>query len=302
MSWEPQFRPRAALFGDVVPTNSNGTPRPPIKGCRYLTLHYTGVTSTSYADFGDSPDEIRSIQAYAVNAKKPWEYNYAVDTEGVVWEYAGTYQAAHSAGENLEAIGVILLLGVNEAPTERMIDAVRWLRWVLVAFQTLRPYGQHEVRPHKDMPGAATPCPGQLVLARWESFTAPWIPAPSPAPAPEAKPASHKWLEPDCRFTLQAGDSPWGVARIAYGTGTRYPELVARNPGTWTVGRQVVVPGASGAGFRVRPGDSPWSILADIWPNESPAKRLETFIRWNGGASRVLRPGDVVYAPYEVMR
>lgn len=290
----PEFRERAALFGDQLPRNSNGTMRPKLANVPWITVHYTG-SNVNYGDFDDSPAEIRGIQAYAVSAKKPWEYNYVLDTQGVMWCYAGEYQAAHSAGENSKSVGVLWLLGVNDNPTDAMIETFRWFRWVMVQFGLVAV--NHEVRPHKNMPGAATICPGDRVMARWNDLMVPWNPNPVPPSPPPDPGDQYKWLEPNCQFMLQPGDSPWSVATAAYGSGGAYQVLVDANPGPWTVGRQVVVPNANGVKFKVRPGDSPWKILADVWPGQSPAEMLPTFYRWNGSENRVLAPGDIVYCP-----
>jgi hypothetical protein len=139
----------------------------------YLTIHYTG--GGLWLDPDDTPDELRSIQNYAQSASKPWEYNYVIDGQGIVWEYAGTYQAAHSGGENEIAIGVLLLVGLSgsyfEVPTPQMIEATRELRAWLVAMGHLAQ--NHQMLQHNQMPGAATACPGQEVINRWDQFTAP---------------------------------------------------------------------------------------------------------------------------------
>lgn len=271
----------------------------------YITVHYTGV-NVPYGDWNDSPQEIRNIQAWAASAAKrtPWEYNYVFDTQGNVWEYAGLYQAAHSGGENSLAYGCLFLNGTHDEPTAAQIEAFRWWRWVLVQFNHLAE--NHQMRPHRDMPAAQTSCPGGLILGKWNLLSQPWVDTPAPPPPPPPTPdppapTAEKWIEPNCRFTLSPGDSPWAVAHIAYGDGRRYPELVTHNPGLWYVGRQVIVPGAAGAGFKVRPGDGPYAILRDIWPADDPNTRLATFYRWNGGPGRVLHPGDIVYAPVDPM-
>lgn len=289
------FHERSALWGGQMPVNNNGSPRPLLAQHRpYLTVHYTGA-SVNYGDFGDSPQEIRAIQAWAASAAKrtPWEYNYVIDTESNVWEYAGLYQAAHSSGENSLSYGVLLLLGINDDVTLGQLGAFRWWRWVLGAFGHLAP--NHEVRGHGDMPGASTGCPGDRVRAQWNNLLMPWEETPPEQPPPGG-PIS---LDPHCQFMLMPGDSPWTVASIAYGDGNRYSELVAANPGSWGVGRRVVVPNEAGARYTVQPGDSPWSILATIWPNDSPNIRLNTFVRWNGGSGHVLSPGELVWAPVE---
>jgi hypothetical protein len=171
---EPPFSyvERGEVWPGQLPTSSGGSFRPILNLRRpYLTCHYTGAGI--WADFGDTIPESRSIQLYAVSAKKPWEYNFIVDTEGTVVEYAGFYQAAHSEGENALAIGVLWLLGPGEQPTPKQVLAFRQLRWWLVQGEWLAP--DHRPTPHKDMPGAATVCPGP-VMSVWAEATTPWTP------------------------------------------------------------------------------------------------------------------------------
>lgn len=183
--------PRDQVWPGQLPTNSNGTPRPHLAPNRpWYTIHYTG--GGLWLDPDDTIDELRSIQNYAQSAGKPWEYNWVIDGQGAVWEYAGDYQAAHSGGENDQAIGVLLLVGFKgtypnaveywEQPTTAMIDAVRELRDWLCSRSMLAP--THTMEPHQDMPGAATACPGPAVLAAWPLLTQPWAP---PAPTPPSE-------------------------------------------------------------------------------------------------------------------
>jgi hypothetical protein len=174
--------PRTTVFGSVLPTNSTGTPRPLLVSERpYLTIHYTGAGL--WLDPDDTPTELRAIQAYAKSAGKPWEYNWVVDGQGIVWEYAGDYRAAHSQGDNEVAIGVLLLVGLDQAvpphleePPPSMIQAVRELRQWLVTTDRLA--ADHQMKQHNQMPGANTSCPGARVIAHWAEFTAPVAPIP----------------------------------------------------------------------------------------------------------------------------
>jgi hypothetical protein len=171
--------PRATVFGTQLPTNTSGTSRPLLAGARpYLTVHYTGAGS--WLDPDDTPTELRSIQAYAQGAGKPWEYNWVIDGQGIVFEYAGDYRAAHTAGWNESAIGVLLLVGFNrdgqhEQPPVEMQVAFRDLRAWLTA--TGRVTVDHRLRQHREMPGAATACPGAAVISKWDQFSAP-VPPP----------------------------------------------------------------------------------------------------------------------------
>jgi hypothetical protein len=175
------FVPRDVIWPGQTPTNSDGTPRPQLAPDRpWYTIHYTG--GGVWLDPHDSYDELLSIHRYAVGAGKGWEYNYVIDGQGVVGEYAGDYRAAHSSGENDQAIGVLLLVGFAgeypddidywEHPPRAMIDACRELRAWLEARGMLAP--DHDMLQHNQMPDAATACPGDAVKAAWTLLTAPW--------------------------------------------------------------------------------------------------------------------------------
>lgn len=199
--------PRTTVWPGTTPHRSDGSLRPLLKpGRPYLTVHYTG--GGLWLDPDDTPVELTSIQRYAQGAGKPWEYNYVIDGQGVVWEYAGLYEAAHSAGENDLAIGVLLLVGLAnmamltgfEPMPDPMVASLRWLRAHLCEVGALA--ADHDIRQHREMPGAATICPGPEVVKRWWEITAPapippveattpteppWQPAPGPcAPSEEA--------------------------------------------------------------------------------------------------------------------
>lgn len=179
------FVPRSQIWPDQLPTSSTGTPRPLLDPDRpYLTVHYTGAGL--WLDPDDTPTELRAIQNYAQAAGKPWEYNYVIDGQGLVFEYAGGYRAAHWAdhrttpptGMNQYAIGVLLLVGLADAahlqgfekPTDEMVQAFRELRARLTATGALAV--DHQVLPHRLMPGANTLCPGPEVIKRWAELTA----------------------------------------------------------------------------------------------------------------------------------
>lgn len=177
---------RETVWPGQTPHNSTGTPRPLLKPARpFLTVHYTGAGS--WLDPNDTPDELRSIQQYAQSASKPWEYNWVIDGQGLVFEYAGDYRAAHTAAWNDDAIGVLLLVGFNppgvfEQPTVPMTVAFRDLRAWLA--DTGRLAADHKLRQHREMPGAATQCPGFAVVSNWDQFTAP-VPPPAPPATPK---------------------------------------------------------------------------------------------------------------------
>lgn len=167
--------PRSTIWPGELPRSSAGVRRPLLApDASFFVIHYTG--GGSWLDPNDTPTELVSIQKYATGANKSWEYNYVVDGQGVVWQYAGEYQAAHAMGFNSMAIGCLLLLGFNndgslELPTSEMIQAVRELRKWLTDTHALS--DQHRMLPHRQMPGVQTSCPGQAVIDHWPLFIEP---------------------------------------------------------------------------------------------------------------------------------
>jgi hypothetical protein len=118
----------------------------------------------------------QALERYAAGAGKPNEYNwclYDASTVAHVVEYAGPMQAAHSAGENAHAVGVLFYVGVGQQPTGPMIAAYRWLRDTVLRDVGLYVPGSTVQTPHCDMPDAATPCPGP-VLDHWDELLMPY--------------------------------------------------------------------------------------------------------------------------------
>lgn len=171
-----------------VVVGSTGVPRPPLDNETFVTFHYTGVSSRKYRE-ADVAAEVRRIQA-AFSATKPFEYNYVIgqreDTK--IYEFAGTYVAAHSAGENSDSFGILFLNAVGEPLTDTQVRKAQWLRDVLIYTHMLRP--QPEQRPHQWMPGAATACPGDAIMARLGDLVKPYTP---PLPATPYNPAGDQW-------------------------------------------------------------------------------------------------------------
>lgn len=174
MSDEP-FRlvPRTEIGLPATVRSSSGRPRPLVAApARFLTVHYTGVPR-SYRD-ADTPEQIRHIQRIFADTK-PWEYNWVIgqENDNRVFEYAGEFRAAHSAGENGFAHGVLFLNGISDPLTDLQVRKFRWLR-----DRVLFPNGWvgvwTEQRGHRDMPSAATACPGDLIRARWDELLKPF--------------------------------------------------------------------------------------------------------------------------------
>lgn len=192
------FYQARAKWTSRIPDMNNGSPRPLLQPNRpYLTIHYTGVGwhlsngALRYPPLITANDMVH-IENVADAGKKSFEYNWVIPTGTPgyidIWEYAGNYQAAHSEGENPIAIGVLLLLGVDnygkpnqlwQPISDEMIDAIKRLRYDLVQSGMLAL--DHQIRPHQAMPGANTPCPGVPTINAWPRIISPY-PTPTPDP------------------------------------------------------------------------------------------------------------------------
>ena len=193
------FVPRSS-WHPGPPTSNSGNTRPRLtRPVPTITRHYTGSPPDNKVRFWEPGDWMTWFQGVALNAGKSFEYNYVIpprsDGSSQVWEYAGDYQAAHSQDENAVAVGVLFAIGVTNHPsygnytqtkptvwepvTPAMIQAYRWLR-----DQHLRPAGivaatVAEVE-HRHMPGAATACPGNEVIAAGVALDLPYTEEPPP--------------------------------------------------------------------------------------------------------------------------
>lgn len=190
------YRDRA-YNGLPAPHNNNGTTlRPLLAQLRpTITCHYPGSPiGRSYAGdamLGDVKKKtyLHNMQRYAQSAGKSFEYNYLIFMDGEVWEYAGDYLAAHSAGDNADSIGVQFVNGQDDPCTGEQIQAFRWLRDIHLKSRK-RLTIDCATTPHREMPGAATSCPGDRAIMpylpqlRLPHNPAPPPPVPVPVPPP----------------------------------------------------------------------------------------------------------------------
>lgn len=181
---EYKITPRTEADLPAEVRSSSGTLRQPLSNERWMTAHYTG-SSIDYTG-KDAAEITRQIQR-VFSASKPFEYNYVIghEDDDRIIEFAGKFQAAHSGGENGDSFGVLFLLGVGEEITDLMIDKWRWLRDVLIADGSLSP--NVEQLQHRQMPGAATACPGASIIRRWPEFLLPYIQLVTPQSSSETE-------------------------------------------------------------------------------------------------------------------
>lgn len=153
--------PREEIGLPAVVRSADGSPRPPLHNEPTITLHYTGVSSRDYNNADVAAEVLRIQQVFGWS--KPFEYNYVIGqtNDDAIYEFAGTYQAAHSAGENSSSFGILFLNSVREPLTCIQIHKYQWIRDVLKYVGELQLNAQE--LPHNNMPGAKTLCPGTLV-------------------------------------------------------------------------------------------------------------------------------------------
>jgi len=169
--------------GLPVPHNNDGvTTRPLLKnGIGILTDHYPGSSATYKNMDGPVKKKIyinevqRQAMARPPATRNSFEYNYFIFMDGEVWEYAGEYLAAHSAGENPIAYGVQFVNGNDDLCTDIQVLAYQWLRDVHLKLRGKVSSNAVSI-PHREMPGAATLCPGdRAIMPRMNDLRKPYL-------------------------------------------------------------------------------------------------------------------------------
>ena len=138
----------------------------------WLLVHHTGDTGWPKPGWSDA-QHMRALQSFSTGAGKTWEYNYVIThPDGVIWEQAGEFQAAHCLNANGFSYGV----QINQAssagpPPQKVVDSFRWLRAHLV--ETGQLVANHQCVPHYRL--RATACSSTDLAeppgARWASPT-----------------------------------------------------------------------------------------------------------------------------------
>lgn len=137
------------------------TARPLLKPRLDMVIcHYTGV-KRSYAT-ADLNKTIASIHRWKAN-----EYNYVIHSDGRIAEFAGRHRAAHCAGKNDTAYGVLFLNGETDPCTDAQVASFRWLIGVLKWTQAIA--DDVTIVQHGQV--AKTACPGRI-KERWSELVA----------------------------------------------------------------------------------------------------------------------------------
>lgn len=165
--------------------SSDGSLRPRLRTpLDTMAIHYIGAGRGQMAR--NTVQVLANIERWhAIPNRKPNEYNSASDVNGVTWEYAGAFRAAHARGHNDTAWGHLAVVGLDvptQEQVEGLIRGIRRARTQLVAHGMLT--RDHRVVAHAEI--GTTNCPGALRTASWwQQIIAPLPSAPSPTPTPE---------------------------------------------------------------------------------------------------------------------
>jgi peptidoglycan hydrolase-like protein with peptidoglycan-binding domain len=119
----------------------------------------------------------------------------------------------------------------------------------------------------------------------------------APAPAIEVTPEFDVVAVGDIMYYVESGDSPWSVAELAYGDGSKNLRIDTAGFKTFSTPshpHRIFTPGVPGLRTQVLPGEGPLATLDRIGVDRS---RLDTFYAWNGGWDHVFQPGETVYMP-----
>lgn len=192
--------------------SSNGSPRPALrKPLDTFAVHHIGAGTGQMSR--NSLQVLDGIERWtAIPSNRPNMYNSASDANGVTWEYAGPFRAAHAANWNDRAWGHLALLGLDTPTPEQadgLVRGIRRAREQLVAHGLLT--RSHAVVGHMDI--GQTPCPGLLRSNNdlWQQIVAPLSDAvPPPAVPPPTEEESVmlviEWKPNTAQYTAMSWD------------------------------------------------------------------------------------------------
>jgi len=99
-------------------------------------------------------------------------------------------------------------------------------------------------------------------------------------------------------YRVQRGDSPWKVAELVFGDGSRFGAFdpcEPPSPGFAAADHAIRLPGVAGRATTVAPGDHAEALVERLFPDGDQRVLLDRFLALNGGPHRTLLPGDVVF-------
>lgn len=147
-------------------------------------------------------------------------YSYLIHPNGTIGEGQGTNIGAHTADWNDRSFGVCFVGNYTDVePSVESIRSFRWLRDDLAARTLVQP-GIYPTGGHRDAPGNATACPGNLLEAALPDLRQPYEPQPSP--------------EEDSMF-IAVGRTVFGVAVAFLASGGRVLRTFTGPEGAYSI-------------------------------------------------------------------
>lgn len=128
----------------------------PLSQVNYLAIHHTAAPDTQ------TPDEIANFHIQS-NGWGGIGYHFLISKQAVVY-YVGDISTARANVANLneQVIGICLIGNFTDSePTQKQIDSIRKLCQYLIDQPRLSNLKSFDsLKGHKELPGQATPCPG----------------------------------------------------------------------------------------------------------------------------------------------
>ncbi|MDA0713261.1 MAG: N-acetylmuramoyl-L-alanine amidase [bacterium] len=170
----------ADFFGDDFISREQWQARPSKTGIDHwnknvttFAIHHTAGSSSSTAD------AVKSIQNHQMNTRG-WSdigYHFLVGNDGKIFEGRSlNWQGAHVKGHNAYSVAISALgcfdesecNGIAYPPTTRMTESMLHSMGELVGFLAFKSnitnLNRINVRGHREFPGAATACPGNIII------------------------------------------------------------------------------------------------------------------------------------------
>ncbi len=113
---------------------------------------------------------------------------------------------------------------------------------------------------------------------------------------PVVVPSTPKVIKVKAWYYARVNSTPRRVATHVYSNPLLASRIKNANPGKWSQGQRLSVPGKVGLETRVMRGEGPYSILKRMGVSATD-RNVRTFKKWNGGKSRVLLVGQRVFMP-----
>lgn len=226
---------------------------------RGVAIHWPGDTSPASFATLSRAGIVRKLQAYRRYhvSIKGWSdigYQVAIDPAGRVWDLRGIDRvpAAHASPKNPDANqefgAVLFLVGLNEAPTKRQVDAFN--AWASDVWLKRWPKAD-ELTVHRRVPGAETVCPGARIVNLVDTRRLVIRPRPT---KPKPKPAAAQDAGELGRYVVRRGDT---LGELAKRFGTSVATLAKLNrikhPDIIYVGQRLRVPVRT---YTIRRGDT----------------------------------------------